>query len=367
LWYPRDKNMWIEKLPARGRAAILWGMGVFLLAQLALTLTIERWRPDWGDLEYGLRFRNLRRCIQETPDRPLLVILGSSRTGNGFKADCLPPASWNGKEVPLVFNMSLAGGTPTHELLILKRLLAAGIRPRWVVIEVHEPSLNWEDRALANKDNVPPSRLRWSDLEVLDRYAPQHTSYRYREWLVRGLTSWNTNRYGLMTRYAPSWVEPQKNAVPEFLRHYMSPYGWLSFPLASVTPEKHEKWFEPIRESHAKKLANFRISPEADRLYREMLDTCQRENISVIGLLEMPEESILRNLYSSQARRVIHDYLTGLCEEYHMELIDATTWLKDENFADGHHVLPNGAEEFTLRFWRDVLEPRLRKESSAVR
>src|SRR6266568_3653444 len=140
--------MWIERMPGWGRAAILWGVGIFLLAQLSLTVAVERWHPEWSDPEYGYRFRNLKNRMKKEPDRPLLVVLGSSRIGNGFKADCLPPPTWKGNEVPLVFNMSLAGGTATYELLILKRLLAAGIHPRWLVLEVLPPALNWEEKTL---------------------------------------------------------------------------------------------------------------------------------------------------------------------------------------------------------------------------
>jgi hypothetical protein len=83
--------MWIEKMPGWGRAALLWGVGIFLLAQLSLTVVVERWHPEWRDPEYGSRFANLKKRMKKEPDRPLLVVLGSSRVGNGFKADCLGP------------------------------------------------------------------------------------------------------------------------------------------------------------------------------------------------------------------------------------------------------------------------------------
>src|SRR5713101_3283881 len=90
-------SMWVHKLPSRGRAVILCGIGFFVAAQLALNFAIERWRPEWSDPEYGYRFRNLKKQIKTDPFRPLLVVLGSSRIGNGFDADSLPPPSWTGK------------------------------------------------------------------------------------------------------------------------------------------------------------------------------------------------------------------------------------------------------------------------------
>jgi hypothetical protein len=41
-------------------------------------------------------------------------------------------------------------------------------------------------------------------------------------------------------------------------------------------------------------------------------------------------------------------------------LIDARTWLSDDCFCDGHHLLAFGAEQFSLRLWRDTLEPKLK-------
>jgi hypothetical protein len=354
--------MWIEKLPGRGRAAILWCLGFFLLAQLALTLTIERWRPDWGDPEYGYRLRNLRRRMKETPDRPLLVVLGSSRTALGFKADCLPPPSWQGHVTPLVYNMSFNGGSITYELLILNRLLAAGVHPRWIVLEIHPVCLNWEDRGLAKPDFVPPYRLRWADLTILDRYAPEHSKYRYRKFLASSLTSWNMNRYWLLTRYLPSWLEPKTGVQAKAGRDYLSPYGWHHWPLASVTPEQRQQGGEMVRASYAICLKNFRVAPEADRLLHEILDTCQRENITVLALLKTPEGSDIRCMYSPETNKIIDGYLTALCREYDTKLIDASAWMSDSDTFDGHHMLPGGAEKFTLRLWNEVLASRLEAE-----
>jgi hypothetical protein len=100
--------MWLDNLPSRSRTAILWAVGFFLIAQLTLMVTIERWRPDWSDPEYGTRFRHLKRRIQKEPGRPLLLVLGSSRVGNGLVADCLPPDSSQGSRAASRFQHVLS-------------------------------------------------------------------------------------------------------------------------------------------------------------------------------------------------------------------------------------------------------------------
>jgi hypothetical protein len=347
------QTMPAKKLSGQERSALIWGIGFFLLAQLSLTVVIDRWRPEWSDPEYGYRLRHLCRRIKDEPKRPLLVVLGSSRISNGFEADCLPPASWKGDQVPIVFNMSMAGSTPTCELLILKRLLAVGIHPRWVVIEVLPPLLNWEHIRLAERDfPMAPNRLRWSDLEILDHYAPQHSWYRHRNWLRSNLLPWYSNRFSIMSVVRS--------------RYSVSPQGWSRFPIPSVTPEQYEKNLEFACNAYSPMMANFRIAPEADRLLREMLDTCRQNAISVIGLLRMPESTGFRNLYSPEASRMIDTYLKALCNEYGTESINASQWLSDDCFVDGHHQLAHGAERFTLRLWDDVLERHVRSDPSTL-
>jgi hypothetical protein len=356
--------MRIAQLPSQGRAAILWGIVFFCLAQLGLGLFIERRRPDWGDPEYGRRLLFLREKIRAEPNRPLFLILGSSRIGNGFNSDILPPTSWSTKESPIVFNMSQSGGTTLYELLILKRLLVDGIRPRWIVIEAYQTCLNWQARDLANKDAVPADKLHWNDLKILNRYAPQHRWHRYRKWLVETFLPCYTDRRSLLAEFAPSWLTPQNAYLGHYFQRYLSSSGWFAFPIP-VSAQQHEKWLEMTRASFRDILADFHVCPEADRIFREMLEICRRENIAVIGLVEMPVESSLRNVYSQEAHQTIETYFTDLCREYDTKLIDASTWLPDEgNFSDGHHILPEGAKEFTLRFWKEALEPRLRDDCS---
>src|ERR1700751_5186252 len=81
------------QLRRRARSALLWGLLFFVCFQVALTVIIERFRPMWRDPEYGYRVKRLRQRVAAEPEKPLLLVLGSSRVGNGLAADVLPPAS----------------------------------------------------------------------------------------------------------------------------------------------------------------------------------------------------------------------------------------------------------------------------------
>ncbi len=307
---------------------------------------------------------HLCRGIRESPDQSLLVVLGSSRTGGGFQADLLPPPSWHGTLNPLVFNMSLSGGTPFYELLFLRRMLAAGIHPRWVVIEVLPPALNFQDKYLTDK--VLPPRLRWHDLQVLGGMAPRYSGFRYWRWLKANLVPSYASRFPLLSCFSADWLSTAQSFETQRLRQSLSPRGWLPCPRHSVTRKEYDLMFQVAENNYAPALKSFQVAPEADRLVRQILDDCRKEGIEVIGLLRMPEAGDFRALYPPDASRMIDRYLKVLCREYQTDYIDASRWLEDDQFVDGHHLLPSGAERFSLRLWDEMLEKHMHGASEVA-
>jgi hypothetical protein len=43
--------------------------------------------------------------------------------------------------------------------------------------------------------------------------------------------------------------------------------------------------------------------------------------------------------------------------DYGLPVIDAREWMGEEDFIDGHHLLPDGAAAFTRRFGAEALAP----------
>ena len=75
-----------------------------------------------------------------------------------------------------------------------------------------------------------------------------------------------------------------------------------------------------------------------DRALRESLDLCRREKIECV-LLVTPESSEFRSWYSSDGLAAFDRYCDGLRTDYGVQIIDARTWIPDEQFTDGHHPL----------------------------
>src|SRR5438309_408764 len=115
---------WVAQRP---RTSLMWALVGFAGLQIGLAVAVERRLQDVRDPEYADKFERLQKCIAQSPGRPLVVMLGSSRAFEGFEAGCLngsPDISGG-----VAFNLGLTGGCSFLELVSLKRLLVAGIRP----------------------------------------------------------------------------------------------------------------------------------------------------------------------------------------------------------------------------------------------
>ena len=78
-------------------------------------------------------------------------------------------------------------------------------------------------------------------------------------------------------------------------------------------------------------------------------------------LVLMPEASGFRAMYSPEVLQRVHGFLNGLCMKYDCTLTDAREWLPDSGFSDGHHMLKSGAEAFSDRLNREVIEPLIHR------
>lgn len=348
----------------RARNAVLWGLFFLAGSQLAMCVAVECWRPGWSDPEYGYRVERLRRRVAHEPGRPLVVVLGSSRVSYGFDTNSLPAAGAASPGEPLLFNFGMPyAGSPVMELIVLKRLLALGIHPRGVVLEVLPPQLYFGESVLNDPGVFPDYRLRFADLGVLRRHSPERAAAYTRRWLVRNLVPCYTDRYCLLGRYAPWLLDPRREGNldldVDLFRRAIGRGGYMPLGISSVTPELYRRFFTVEGRNHREMWEQFPgVSPKVDRAFRELLELCRREGIGVVGVLLMPEAKEFQALCPPGKRALVHDYLAGLCREYHTELIDASDWAPPGSFLDGHHMLPPAAAPFTRRFYREVIVPR---------
>ncbi|HXT58105.1 MAG TPA: DUF1574 family protein, partial [Pirellulales bacterium] len=112
--------------------------------QLALAVAIDQWAPELRDPEFGQKLARLRSLCAEFPDRPLVLVLGSSRSDYGVCPGAIERAWTSQRENIVVFNFAVMGGGPVTELVLFHELLAEGVRPSCVLIEVNPLFLHQE-------------------------------------------------------------------------------------------------------------------------------------------------------------------------------------------------------------------------------
>src|SRR5262249_50078609 len=138
---------------------------------------------------------------------------------------------------------------------------------------------------------------------------------------------------------------------------YMDRTGWMT-RRESLSPAEYRFALDYARREVTPVLRQFRLSAVPDRALREMLDLCRRERIAPVLVL-MPEGTDYQSWYPPAVRAAIDTYVTRLSREYDVPLVDARSWVADAYFADSHHLLTRGADTFTERLGREVLQPLL--------
>jgi hypothetical protein len=333
----------------RARKALVFGLVLFTGLQLGSAVVIEYWRPDLRYPEDGQKRKRLQR-LAKNPDRPLLLVLGSSRTGVGLRPELLTSCRAASGKRPLVFNFGLQGAGPVQELLCLKRVLDAGIRPTWALIEVLPYALPAE----ATCSEPMLLRLNRRDLDRLWRFSPPPPDAVW-GWCLAQAFPWSSRRLQFMTEYAIAWVPGEYRTELGWAN--LDAFGWAGIPFETSEADRRRR-IEKDRKSHEPSLRWFRLSPASDRALREMLTWCRSEGIPA-GLILMPEHSAFRSWYPPATWTEIAAYLARISREFHVPLIDARFWVDDADFWDSHHLLVGGATVFTRRFQTEGLQPFL--------
>jgi hypothetical protein len=365
----------------RARATVLWGLIFAVAGHLGLALAIEYWLPALRDpyyagksvrLEHRLRaaacqagrwcgkpaILNLSRSPSVAAPSPFtLVVLGSSRTAHGLQAGALEePLAAVVREPVVAFNFGIPAAGPFSQLLTLKRLLADGIRPSLLLVEVLAPLLAGQDALPAEARWLAADRLRLPDLKVLEEQGFPVSQLR-KDWWHSCLNPWYAHRFAIVSRLAPAWLPWN---FQQDWGDGLDDSGWKEPIDPDPTPEGRRHAVEVARRQYTDLLRGFRLGGPTCRAQRELLDICRREHIPV-ALVLMPEGSEFRSWYPPRAWDEIDAFLDALMEEYGTPVINAREWLADEFFVDSHHLTLEGAAIFTQRMGQEGILPLLRQ------
>jgi hypothetical protein len=316
------------------RRAVLAGGLAAAAANLGLGQAAER-SVRLRDPLFGDKLAKLKPRL--TGGRPLTMMLGSSRTGLAFHG-----RRAEGGVGGVAFNFGVPATGPVTHLVYLQRLLAAGVRPARLFVEVLP--------AMLHHDGGPPRESLWlfadrltgpeCDTVVRFGFPPAAT---YRRWRESVLVPWYALRFQLLSRVSPSWL-------PWPMRFDWSrgadAWGWGSLVNQNPTAAERDTAFEQAAREYAGILAGYTPGGPAAAALQEVTRVCAREGVPV-RLVLMPESPRFRAMegpgFSDRLRAALPS-----------GPIDARDWLPEAAFNDGHHTLVAGAEAFTDRLLREA-------------
>lgn len=329
---------------ARGRArrkavrSLAWGAAAFVLTTLAFSVAVEMSLPEVRDPEYGARLVRFHAEGREQPNRPVVVVLGTSRTQNAI--DPLAMEFPDEPGAPLVFNFGHAGIRPLHLRLILWRLHAAGVRPAAALVEVFPGFLGVSgpsDTAFPDAGQLTAAELDWLAPHLDDPDALR------RRWVRSRLDPWSAHRGVLLSRLAPG-------AVPWALRiDYAWAHdarGFLGYPDGVATDERRAAKLADVHRTYGPTLADLRVSAATDAAYRGLVADARVRGVPVAFFLA-PESPTYRSWYTPQSHAELGAFTRTLRDELGCPVFDAPIDFAEEDFADGHHILRPAAARFS--------------------
>jgi hypothetical protein len=327
---------------------------VVLLLQAALGVAVRREWVGLRDPLYAHKAALLRaQLARPGAQRPFsVVMLGSSRTAFGLNSRPLGEQLTRDLGRPVaVFNFGVPAAGPVTERLYLDRLLADGLRPDLLLVEVLSPFL-FGGSEPPEKEWLLPRRLRPSEFALANRYA----LYLPRPVRGRELFPWYAHRAALLSAVAPGWLPGAQRidggpACDEA--------GGPAEPIDAISPELAVRGLEITRRQYAGLVGHGRPGGPAAQTVADLLASCRARGVPAAVVL-MPEARAFRGWYSPAGRAELIGLLEDVGRRCDAPLIDASEWVPDDRFADGHHLLPRGAAVFSERLGREALGPLIR-------
>jgi hypothetical protein len=329
----------LRRKAGAARGAVLTGVLFALALNLGLGTAAER-NPAVRDPGYGDKLKQLHALTANNP-RPLVVALGTSRTGFGF--DGLKFEAKAGQEC-LAYNFGVPASGPITHLLYWQRLQAAGVKPTQLILEVLPSMLGEQWIGPVEGHWLTGDRFTYDELTIAAEYGLDGEKLRS-EWREATLTPWYGLRFQILGRYVQSWI-------PWHRRHAwgrgLDARGFSTPMVPLATPEQRAEGEARAANEYGLTLAALQPTGRAtlalERCIREAQDAGVR-----VTLVWMPEGSSFRKLYPPACERAVYAFLNQLCERRGCTFVDARTWIPDEQFSDGHHPMRGGAALYSER------------------
>jgi hypothetical protein len=334
------------RIPAL-RQEVVWCLVGVLVVQLALGVCVDQLWPAIRDPEFQGLAELLRCRRSEQTERPFVLVLGSSRTQMALDAEQLSSSD------VLVFNFGIPGGGPMMQTIALRRLLAEGLRPDGLVLEVLPMSFARRGGQPLEQRQLDPSRLTLKEVLFLRRYYDS-CDHLARHWLAARILP--CYRHQAELRGAIALDGPAEGPESINDRLHVNGFGFRRYA-KPVTPESRAVDLPNALGQYQEVFADSALADRPIKALRHLLAFCTQQQIPT-ALVLPPESSHFRNASGSNWLPIDRK-LRELADAFQLPLHDARNWIEDDGFWDGHHAWAPGAKQYTQLFLARILEPLL--------
>ena len=330
--------------------ALLVGVCAFLAASAGLAVSLETTRPQWRAPEFGHRLALLRDCERRSSSRPLVLVVGTSRTQNAIFPGAMEFPDTPGS--PRVFNFGQSASPPLKELLTLHRVLDAGIKPAAVLVELLPGTLIVNGPA-EEQLGTQAARLSAADLRHLAPYCTNADALRT-PWLNARLLPFSAQRQVLMNHLAPRWVPWNRRIEVQW--ESLDADGFQ--PVLEVSPTFRESAVEHARKEYSGAFAGFVPGAASVRAMRDLVGVCRANNIPVAFYIP-PLSPAFRASFAPGVFAAGERYLNQLGRELGTPVLPGHLNTTEDEFMDGHHLLRHGAAKYSQWLAAEHLKPWL--------
>ena len=278
-----------------------------------------------------------RTSQQAHPDRPLVLVLGTSRTLNSFDPSAMGFPN-EARAHRWRSSAGMAGAWPIHYRLNLQRYRAAGIRPGAVLVELLPAALSRADGADALCAEFAP-RLTAADLRRLTPYLDDPARLYWR-WALKRANSWHALRWVVISRLAPDW---QPTQLDDPNRNTLDAYGFTKYWHDTVPDDERRRNLEKVAVGYQFAAGHIAVSEPSERALRELVADCRAAGIPIAFFIT-PESPTFRTWYTPESRAAMAAFARVLSVELGCPVFEAPTDYREEDFADGHHMLAPAAK-----------------------
>jgi hypothetical protein len=342
----------------RGRRVMLWAVAFYAVAQLSVTYTMENWLPVGFRSMLHAKWERLNQVAAGSTDRPLMVMVGSSRMEYALDARQFEDLAGPDGRPFVAYNYGMPSLGPLYANLSLQEMLDAKIRPQLLLVEYLPPLLNAPRGTLVSEEAWTAAS--WLEFRQLVRMWPylKRPDRKARDWFEARVAPWYVFR-----REIQAWANGKVH--PDQAVQITVPYDpWGHRADEQLTPEERRTRARSACELYRDSLMTLQIGKGPAKALCDLIALCRREQIRVV-IVKMAESTEYRSWYGVEARQDVQRFFGELRDRHGAELIDATEWVADDHFIDGHHVTPEGSREFSTRLHEELKRLLARPEGSA--